>query len=187
MRQKFLVLFMACVAAVFAVACSNSNTAVSPNAENKPPQATNTSPNLITDNKIAPSQALNISVAQVNIKAGGSADAVVTVKIADGYHVNANPPSEPALKPTEVEIAPSNGIASHKATYPTAITKKFPFSEKPLAVYEKQAIIRVKLKAAGNAAKGMQTINGVIRYQACDDEVCYPPTKLDLMIPININ
>lgn len=192
MRQKFFVFLFVCVS-VFAAACNSSNNnppanqnGVSPNADNKPPQPINTSPNQPKD-KNTPPQVLQVSVSKVGLTAGGSTDAVVLLKIADGYHVNANPTSEKFLKPTEVEITAANGITADKPVYPQALNKKFAFSDKELAVYENQATIKVKLRASKNAAKGDKVLNGVVRYQACDNEVCYPPAKMDLMIPVSVN
>lgn len=192
MRKKFF-LSMFILLAVFAAACSsssNSNTinqrqGSSPNADNKPPQAINASPNQTRD-KNTPPQVITISAPRVAIK-GGTGEVVISIKIADGYHINANPPSEAFLKPTEVEITSANGITAEKPVYPPALNKKFPFSEKEIAVYEKEATIKVKLRAAAGATKGEQLITGVLRYQACDNEVCYPPTNMDLMIATTIN
>lgn len=190
MRQKFFIsLFI--LLAVFAASCSsssNSNTVnqqqgSSPNADNKPPQAINASPN---QSKDTPPQVITLSAARVNIK-GGTGEVVISLKIADGYHINANPPSEAFLKPTEVELTSANGITAEKPVYPPALNKKFPFSEKEIAVYEKEATIKVKLRASASATKGEQLITGVLRYQACDNEVCYPPTKMDLMIATSVN
>lgn len=193
MRQKFFVFLFVCVS-MFVAACSNSSNnnapanqnGVSPNAGNKPPQAINVSPNQPKDKNTAP-QVLQVSVAKVSLTAGGSADAIVLLKINDGYHINANPPSEKFLKPTEVEITSANGINTDKPVYPQALNKKFAFSDKELAVYENQATIKVKLRASKDAAKGDKVLNGVVRYQACDNEVCYQPTKMDLMILVGIN
>jgi|GEM_PF-2078553 len=195
MRRKIFFLFLIC-ASLFAASCSGSNSSnsnsptvqngVSPNGTNTAPQPINESPNKPGD-KNMPAQALTVTAAKVNLTAGGTGEAVIELKVMDGYHINANPPSEPSLKPTEVEIQSANGITAEKPVYPKAINKKFGFSDKPLDVYEKTVAIKVKLRAAGNATKGQQLLNGVLRYQACDNEVCYPPTKLDLMIPVTIN
>jgi hypothetical protein len=189
MQKFFFVLLFICLA-VFVAACSKSSNTnalgqqqgTSPNADNKPPQAINTSPNQPKD-KNAPAQVVTVSAGKVIIT-GGTGDAVIELKIADGYHINANPASDKNLIPTTVEITAANDITAEKPTYPQALIKKFSFSDKQLAVYEKQATIKVKVRAT---AKGEKIINGTLRYQACDDEVCYPPTKMDLMMSASVN
>src|ERR1044071_1803556 len=70
----------------------------------------------------------------VTIAAGEAGEAVVTLQITNGYHVNANPPTFSYLIPTQLELAPADGIAVEFVTYPNALTKTFDFAEKPLAV-----------------------------------------------------
>jgi len=72
-------------------------------------------------------------------------------------------------------------------TYPNAIDKKFPFAEKPLAVYEGDTDVKATLKADKAAKKGERSIPARLRIQACDDQVCYPPGTLEVVIPANIN
>ena len=193
MHRKFFVLVFIFVA-VFAAACSKSSNnnattnqqGTSPNPDNKPPQPINASPNQITDRN-APPQVLTVSVPKVNLTAGGTTDALITLKIVDGYHVNANPPSESNLIPTKVELKAANGISAEKPVYPPGASRKFPFSQKPVAVYDNQVTIQVKLRAAANATQGPHLITGTLNYQACNNEFCFPPTKMDLMIPANVN
>ena len=67
-------------------------------------------------------------------------------------------------------------------TYPAATVKKFPFAEKPLAVYEGQTELKATLKADKAAKPGARSLSGKLRIQACDDQVCYPPGALDVAI-----
>jgi hypothetical protein len=122
----------------------------------------------------------------VEILSGGSAEAVVRVAIQHGYHINANPPSFPYLKATELEISPADGVSPGVITYPKAITKKFPFAEGPLAVYEGETELKATLKADKSAKPGQRSISARLRIQACDEQVCYPPGALALAIPVNI-
>src|SRR6266496_792294 len=118
---------------------------------------------------------VSVVTAPVQIPAGGSADGFIEVKVQSGYHINANPPTYPYLKATEVEIKPSGGLSVGFITYPNSIVKKFPFAEKPLAIYEGETQLKVLLKAAPSANKGTSNLAGKLKVQACDDQVCYPP------------
>lgn len=122
----------------------------------------------------------------VEIPSGGSAEAVVRVAIQSGYHINANPPSFSYLKATQLEISPADGVSPGVITYPKAITKKFPFAEGPLAVYEGETDLKATLKADKSAKPGQRSISARLRIQACDEQVCYPPGALTLAIPVNI-
>jgi len=122
----------------------------------------------------------------LQIPAGGQAEAVVKLTIQNGYHVNANPPTYPYLRATEVVVPTGDGVSVGFITYPNSLNKKFSFAEKPLAVYEGEAAIKVMLKAARSAAKGTLSLPAKVNVQACDDQVCYAPGTLELLIPVTI-
>lgn len=123
---------------------------------------------------------------EVTLAAGDSGEATVKLHITNGYHVNANPPTFPYLKPTELEITPAEGIAVEFMTYPDPLTKKFAFSEQPLAVYEGETIVKARLKADKTAKPGKHNLSAKLRVQACDDKVCYAPGTLDVIVPVNV-
>ena len=124
---------------------------------------------------------------EATIAAGESGEAVVRLRIVDGYHVNANPPTYSYLKPTELELTPADGIAVEFITYPDPLTKSFSFSpDKPLAVYEGEAILKARLKTDKTTKPGTHNLSAKLRVQACDDKVCYAPGAVDLVVPVNI-
>jgi thiol:disulfide interchange protein DsbD len=123
---------------------------------------------------------------EITIAAGESAEAVVRLRIVDGYHVNANPPSFSYLKATELELTAADGIAVESVIYPDARAKKFEFSEKPLAVYEGETTLKARLKADKTTKPGIHNLSAKLRVQACDDKVCYAPGAIDLVVPVSI-
>jgi thiol:disulfide interchange protein DsbD len=126
-------------------------------------------------------------IAKVEIRAGGSNEATVIVEVQNGYHVNANPATDSYLKATEVVPQPGDGLTIGFVKYPTAITKKFSFSDKLLAVYEGDVPIKVMLQADQTATKGPHKVAAKLNVQACDDQVCYAPGTLELSIPVVVN
>lgn len=136
--------------------------------------------------KVTSAGVVNAQPQGSEISAGGSGEVIVRLVIQKGYHVNANPPTFPYLKATELEIKPAEGITVGKVSYPPAIKGKFAFAEEPLAVYEGETQLKAELKADKTAQTGSHSLSAVLRIQACDDEVCYPPGKIDLQIPVTI-
>jgi thioredoxin:protein disulfide reductase len=120
------------------------------------------------------------------IASGESGVAVVRLQIKNGYHVNANPPSQSYLKPTEIELKPAEGIAVEFITYPDPLVKKFAFSEAPLKVYEGETDLKIHLKADKRASQGKHNLSAQLRVQACDDKVCYAPGTMAVMVPVNV-
>jgi len=123
---------------------------------------------------------------QVTLAAGESGEAVVKLEIKNGYHVNANPPSFPYLKATELAITPADGISVQFMKYPDPLTKKFAFAEKPLAVYEGETTLKASIKADKSTKPGTHNLSAKLSVQACDEAVCYAPGTMDVTVPVNI-
>jgi hypothetical protein len=136
--------------------------------------------------KVPPPNIVIAGAPPVQIAQGSSADAVVLVSIANGYHINANPASKYQIA-TTLEIEPAEGLrASSEPQYPPSLTKKFSFSEEPIAVYEGQATIKIQLSAAGDARKGEHSLRAKVRVQPCDEQACYPPRNIEATLPVTV-
>jgi hypothetical protein len=185
MRRNNLVLIFCSLLLLVFTACSQSENATKQTANTSPNSSKSESP-ASTSEKAPPADVVRADVADVEVKAGGSAEASVKLTIASGYHINANPPSFSYLKATELAIEPNEGITPGKPVYPASVTRKFAFSKDPLAVYEGEATIKFPLNAASNAKKGEQILKGKLRVQPCDEEACYPPRTVETSIPVTI-
>lgn len=132
-------------------------------------------------------QVVTASAGEAKLDAGGTGEAEVTLDIAAGYHVNANPASDKYYIPTALSAEPQDGLTPGKPAYPKSVSRKFQFSEKPLAVYEGRAVIKLPLRADKSAAKGSHTLRATIRVQPCNDEACLQPLNIEASIPVTIN
>jgi DsbC/DsbD-like thiol-disulfide interchange protein len=139
-----------------------------------------------TAQRITSESVVKVAAQPVEVSVGGSAEAVVKVTIQSGYHVNANPPTFPYLKPTQLEISSAEGVSSGPVSYPPALNKKLAFADKPLAIYEGETELKTTLKAEKTAETGARSLSAKLRVQACDDQVCYQPGAIDFTIPVNI-
>jgi len=179
--MRLTLLALACSSA-FALACSGGATAnqfaTNPNATGAP--APMPSP-------IPPEEMVRVNAARVEARRGAGAGGEVRLAITDGFHVNANPASEKYLIPTELKIEPAEGIEIGAVVYPESVTRKFSFADKPLAVYEGEPRIRFALKLTPGARAGEQTLRARVRFQACDDEKCYPPRTVETSVPVRVN
>lgn len=123
---------------------------------------------------------------ELTLTAGESGEALIALQITKGYHVNANPASFSYLIATELNITPADGIAVEFLRYPDPVVQKFAFAEKPLAVYEGQINVKAQLKAAKSTKPGQHNLSAKLRVQACDENVCYAPGTIDLVVPVNV-
>ncbi|MCM3906273.1 MAG: protein-disulfide reductase DsbD N-terminal domain-containing protein [Pyrinomonadaceae bacterium] len=168
------------VVMVFALtACSRSN-------QNSPGASSTESASPAPVQKITSESVVKVAVQGAEIPAGGFADAIIRVTVQSGYHINSNPPTFPYLKATELDMADTDQISLNSVFYPKPLVKTFAFADKPLHVYEGETPLTVSLEAAKTAKKGQQSIPAKLRIQACDDQVCYPPGSIDVVIPVLI-
>ena len=136
--------------------------------------------------RVASETVVTVEAPPVEINAGASAETTVRLKIDHGYHINANPASFSYLIATELNVPKADGISAAKVSYPEPLTRKFSFSEEPLAVYENEAGLKVTLLADASAKHGQTSLPAKLRIQACDDQVCYPPGTIDVWIPVTV-
>lgn len=129
---------------------------------------------------------VKVESTSMSIAAGSSAEATVRISITPQYHVNANPASFPYLIATEVTPQKTDGLTAAKPIYPPAKKEKFQFNDQPLAVYEGKTQIKLPLKAAANATRGIRPLPLSVRVQACDSEKCYPPATLNSYISVEV-
>lgn len=145
------------------------------------PQNTETEPPRVSSVDVVKALPQETTIAQ-----GESGVVVVRLQIKDGYHVNANPPSQSYLKATEIELKPAEGISVEFIRYPDPLIKAFAFSETPLKIYERDTDLKIHLKADKRASQGKHNLSATLRVQACDDKVCYAPGAMDLTVPVNV-
>jgi hypothetical protein len=131
-------------------------------------------------------QVAKVAGANVSISQSTPVDAVVTLSISPGFHVNANPATFPYLIATELTADKLEGIAVGLPGYPAAQKKKFQFAEEPLSVYEGEIPIKLNLRAEANATTGTRTLPVKVRVQACDEEQCFPPATINATIRVTV-
>ncbi|MCA1565973.1 MAG: protein-disulfide reductase DsbD N-terminal domain-containing protein [Acidobacteria bacterium] len=181
-------LVLVALSAALSACAGNSSTTDAPvNAADATSASAPSNTNAATGAPKSPLEGIvRASAEKVEVRAGSTAEAAVRLAIADGYHVNANPATERFLIPTSLEVKPEAGIAVDKIVYPQPLKKKFAFAEAPLAVYEGDARITMTVRVPRDAAPGQHTLGARLRVQPCDDEKCYPPTTVEISIPVTV-
>ncbi|HEX8176877.1 MAG TPA: protein-disulfide reductase DsbD N-terminal domain-containing protein [Pyrinomonadaceae bacterium] len=185
-RNLLTVLFL--LLSSLLAACSGAGTEKSGNTAQAPAANTGSQASSANGNASAsslPEDVLLVNASKVEVEAGKTARAEVKLKIKEGYHINANPASQYQIA-TQLTMEQPDGITAGQPKYPPSLTRKFSFSEQALAVYEKEATISFELSAQAGAAKGERSIPARLRFQACDDQVCYPPKNLQVSIPVTV-
>lgn len=120
---------------------------------------------------------------------GSSFQAAIVMEIPRGMHVNSNKPLGKYAVPTVVKVDSPRGLRVTPVSYPRGSVRSFSFggsAAERLAVYEDRAIFRFTVNVAPNTEQQVARIRVSVRFQSCNDEVCFPPATRDLTLPIAI-
>ena len=104
----------------------------------------------------------------------------------NGLHVNSNDPLEEFLIPTVLTLDPPEGIALEALAWPTPIMLEQQGSESPLAVFEETFVIGAAFTIDSDLDVGNYSIPGSLRYQACDERMCYIPATASLEFHLTV-
>jgi hypothetical protein len=109
----------------------------------------------------------------------------IKLQLADNWHINArqsnvNQTMTEDIIPTTIHVDPDYSAAQlYKIIYPDSINKRFSFIETPLQVYEGDVSILGSLNV-DDSTRMNNIIPVIIRFQACNDQVCLAPEELTL-------
>lgn len=117
---------------------------------------------------------------------GRTVQAAIVMDIPSGYHVNSNRPLSKYAVPTSLKIEAPGGIRVGPQQFPSARVRRFKFSQDQLAVYEGRAVIRFNVIVPANFGSGGTELKAHLRFQSCDEEVCYPPQTREVKMWIEV-
>ena len=103
-----------------------------------------------------------------------------------GYHVNSNTPLDDLLIPTVLRLDPPEGFDLEGVAFPDAILLEQVGAEEPLAVFEEEFVIGAALRVDASLAPGTYSIPGTLRYQACNDRMCFNPTNAPVQLDVTV-
>jgi hypothetical protein len=95
------------------------------------------------------------------------------LRVDDGYHINANPASEPYLIPTSLGF---KNISPVRIIYPQATRFRPKFVNESLDVY--QGIVSITAILPKETLANFPSLQGTLTVQACTDAICLPPADV---------
>lgn len=126
------------------------------------------------------------AVAPDKIKKGRSVRATVTMDIPHGLHVQSSKPLDKFLVATKLDVETPSGMSVGPISYPRPLMRKLKFSKGNVAVYEGKAMIRFNVTVPANYSGGSGEIKGKLRFQACNDDACFPPVTKEVKMWLNV-
>jgi thioredoxin:protein disulfide reductase len=111
------------------------------------------------------------------VRAGSTVRAALKVTLPEGYHVQSNKPRDESLIATEVTVEAPAGITVEELVFPEAEDFVQEGLPEPLLVFDREFTVGVRLLLPAGLAPGEVTVPVRLRYQACDDKMCYAPSN----------
>jgi len=115
-------------------------------------------------------------IAPENAVPGSSVPVAFEMTVGPGWHVNSHTPAEKFLIPTNIDVSATAGKFS-PVRYPPHVERRFEFADGVLRVYEGTVRFETELALPADAG-GQVTLAGTVRFQACNERQCFPPSKI---------
>ena len=126
-----------------------------------------------------PKQYIVYAAEQEAVVAGKKSAVELHFRVVEGFHVNSHTPKSELLIPTNLTLKEDAGVKVGAAEYPKGQAYSFAFEPgETLDVYSGAFTVKVPVEAAA----GEHTVDGTLRYQACDKAACYPPKTLAVRV-----
>ena len=138
-----------------------------------------------------PSQPKRAEVSRVEIepakvKPGDKVTLTVELDIKPGFHAQSRTPSQETLIKFDLKLGENRAFRFGEPVYPPGEDHEYAELGK-LNVYTGKVTVRVPVEVAPDAPAGETTIGGRLRYQICDDKVCYIPESPKFSAKVTID
>ncbi|HTL02388.1 MAG TPA: cytochrome c biogenesis protein CcdA [Vicinamibacterales bacterium] len=117
---------------------------------------------------------------------GETARLAVRVGLPKGVHVQSDKPRDPDLIATALTFTPPDGITISEVVFPASIDIKIANLPGLYAVFEENFDIGVQLAVAPGTPAGDVKIPAKLRYQACNETMCFNPKTGELEWTIRV-
>ncbi len=114
---------------------------------------------------------------QDKVQQGTQLKIAVKASIQETWHINSNKPNEDFLIKSEL-VSKDQKFPFAKVVYPDAKELQCEFSELPVSVYDGEIVIGALVQIDKNTPEGDYQIPIQLKYQACNDQTCMPPTNV---------
>jgi thiol:disulfide interchange protein DsbD len=120
------------------------------------------------------------------IAPGAAGRVAVKVHLPAGFHVQSDKPRDQFLIPTALTVKAPAGVSVDRIVYPKPSDLAQAGRQEPLAVFGADFSIDLDIKVAAGTSSMEVIVPAQLRYQACDDKVCYAPARADVKWTLKI-
>ncbi|MFN0277720.1 MAG: protein-disulfide reductase DsbD domain-containing protein [Pyrinomonadaceae bacterium] len=126
-------------------------------------------------------QTVTGSIGNGTFTPGKAVRATVVLSLPGGLHANSRYPGSEYAVPTTVRVSGS-GVRIGAVSYPRGHNRKFEFSSDTINVYEGRTAFNFNVTVPSTYRGNSIRINVTVKYQACTNEVCYPPKSKQITL-----
>jgi thioredoxin:protein disulfide reductase len=126
------------------------------------------------------------SITPDKVKKGSTVRGSVVIDVPPGLHVQSNRPLDKFLVGTKLDLETPAEMSAGPVTYPRPLMRNLKFSKRAVAVFEGRAVLRFTVTVPANYSYSSGEIRGKLRYQACDDESCFPPVTREVKMQLKV-
>ena len=117
------------------------------------------------------------------VKRGETAKQVLKAVILPGFHVNSDKPRDEFLIPLKLTWN-AGPLEAKSITYPKP--EEMELNGSQMVVYTGTVGIETEFAVPKDVPKGSTTITGKLKYQACNSQMCFRPSTLDVHFAVVI-
>lgn len=114
------------------------------------------------------------------LKRGAAATQDLKVTVVPGFHVNNDKPRDEFLIP--LKLSWSGPLEAKAIAYPKA--EEIKVGNDTLVVFTGSFVIHTNFKAPESLAAGSTNMTGKLRYQACNNQMCFRPSSVEVKLPV---
>ncbi|MDQ2843726.1 MAG: protein-disulfide reductase DsbD N-terminal domain-containing protein [Acidobacteriota bacterium] len=100
-----------------------------------------------------------------------------------GFHVNSDKPKDEFLIPLKLTWT-GGPLETQGVVYPQP--EEITVGNQRVTVFTGNFQITTKFQAPASAASGSSTMTGKLRYQACNNEMCFRPSSVEVHVPVAV-
>lgn len=122
--------------------------------------------------------------AEITVKRGSTGvTQSLNVNVLPGFHVNSDKPKDEFLIPLKLTWL-SGPLEAGAIAYPKPEDIKV--GQDMLSVFTGSFAIQTQFKVRDAVATGPAVMTGRLRYQACNNQMCFRPSSIDIRLPVEI-
>jgi DsbC/DsbD-like thiol-disulfide interchange protein len=141
---------------------------------------------LLTLAQLSPAQQNKVAIEPsdpLTVRRGEAAKQVLKAVVLPGFHVNSDKPRDEFLIPLKLTWN-AGPLEAKSISYPKP--EELDMNGQKLVVFTGTVPIETQFEVSKDAPKGEATITGKLKYQACNNQMCFRPATIDVHFPVVI-